>query len=466
MVNGSDVAIIGQRHTNRRGYWYQIGKWILRFRWYLIFGLGLVVLLFEGFELLEFTDGPPFSDPHVRVELLLYLLVIIIVALLAEIYVRLLRMHSQALDLLKLKHVLSQDLTKTNDWDEVCQKVCQELGEFGAFDEVLLSTYEKDSATYQVAASWRAGWLKRSFFQDLSPIQTQDCCDQDTEHTYNLKLCACSVDLSASYKVDVYCIPIHDHNVQVARLYFSLPSGVMLTKEVSDLLENIEDDIAIALTTTRLKQKQEEMKIAKSTAELKGVISQDLHDTIGQNLGYLRLKLDQFSRAEFHGDLAVVRPELESLRDLANASYEMVRDLLVAINPDPSMQLEKLLEYHAKLISDRTGICIEFLNHGQSRSLNPITIHHIYFIFREALNNIERHAQAQKVAVNMFWIDAGLQIKIMDNGKGFDPDQEPELGHYGLKIMSERASSLGGRLDLLSSADEGTHISLWIPLVA
>ena len=386
--------------------------------------------------------------------------IIILVALLAEIYVRLLRMHSHALKILKLKHTLSRDLTRSEDWNDVCEHICQKLGEFGPFDEVLLFAYENDSAAYQAAASWKTGALESNVAHDFSHMPADDCVHQNADHS------DCT---PAIHKLDLagaYCLPIYDRHAPVARLYFRLSPGGKLTKEISELLENAEDEIAIALTTTRLRQEHAEMMVAKATGELRSIISQDLHDTIGQNLCYMRMKLDQFSQPDISEDLASLKPELEFMRDLSNDSYELVRGLLVAMSSEPSTSLENLLEYHARLVSDRTGIRIMIFYHGQPCDLDPALIHHIYFIFREALTNIEKHSLAQNVTINVNWDKEELHIEISDNGIGFDPSSQPDLGHYGLTIMEERARALGGRLDLLSSADDGTHVSLWIPLAA
>jgi signal transduction histidine kinase len=466
MVKGDESTILSHRQIIQPGYLYRIGQQILRYRWYLIFGLGLFVLFFEGYELFEHPDAPPFTDPHIRLELLLYLSIIITVAFLTEVYVRLLKMHSQALDVLKLKHILSQDFTITKDWTEVCQQICKKLGELGAFDEVLLFTYEVNEGIYQAAASWKASAVGKSRSQDLSKMKLEECQHPGADHSNRLKACSCSNMVNALERVDGYCVPIHEGGKPVARLYFRLSSGVKLTRELSHLLENITDEIAVALTTTRLRQEQEEMKIAQSTEELRRIISHDLHDTIGQNLCYLRMKLDQFSGAEIQGELEMVKPELGNMRDLADESYELVRGVLVAVSPEPSVKLENLLEYHTRLVGERTGINIKVFNQGLPSDLHPQTVHHIYFIFREALNNIEKHAEAQVVFVNIIWSEEALQIKIVDDGKGFDATVQPDLGHYGLTFMKERASSVGGQLDLLSSMNEGTQVSLWIPLAA
>jgi signal transduction histidine kinase len=456
--------MINQGNIIQHRYLYRLGQQILRFRWYLFFGLGLFVLLFEGYEIFEHPESPPFTDPHVRFEILLYLSVIFTVAFLTEVYVRLLKMHSQALDVLKLKHILSQNFTFTKDWAEVCQQVTQKLGEYGPFEDVLLLVYDTVEGSYQSAASWKAGGAGKSSLHDLSTMKMGECHHRDAYDSNRLKACTCSNMISALDGTGGYCVPIHEGGKPVARLYFRLTPGVKLTRELSHLLENITDEIAVILTTTRLRQKQEEMKIAQSTEELRRIISHDLHDTIGQNLCYLRLKLDLFSQPDRQGELVLIKPELENMRDLANESYELVRGLLVAINPEPSVRLGNLLEYHARLVSERTGLDINVLNQGQPSDLHPETIHQIYFIFREALNNIEKHAHAQRVDVHIIWSEAALQIKIVDDGKGFDPSALPGLGHYGLTTMRERARSLGGRLELSSSIKEGTQVSLWFPL--
>lgn len=458
MINGDTIVLTGQDQVTYHGFLYRLGKLVLRFRWYLIIGLGVFVTLFEGFEFLEGPDASAFSDPHVRVELLIYMGIIILVALLAEIYVRLLRMHSHALKILKLKHALSRDLTRSEDWNDVCEHICQKLGEYGPFDEVLLFAYENDSAAYQAAASWKAGVLESNLAHDLSQMLTDDCVHQDVDHS------ACTPTIHELDLAGAYCLPIYDLHTPVARLYLRLSPGGKLTKEISDLLENAEDEIAIALTTARLRQEHDEMMVAKATGELRSIISQDLHDTIGQNLCYIRMKLDQFSQPDISDDLASLKPELEFMRDLSNDSYELVRGLLVAMSSEPSSSLENLLEYHARLVSDRTGIRIMIFYHGQPCDLDPTLVHHIYFIFREALTNIEKHSGAQIVTINVNWDKEELQIEISDNGIGFDPSIQPDLGHYGLTIMGERARALGGRLDLLSSAEDGTHVSLWLPL--
>ena len=89
-------------------------------------------------------------------------------------------------------------------------------------------------------------------------------------------------------------------------------------------------------------------------------------------------------------------------------------------------------------------------------------------IFRqvaEALGNVERHSQATQVAVSLKVVDGGIDVVIIDNGRGFSVAEKSNLpGHLGLQALKERALMAGGRYKIDSRPGEGTRIEFWIPL--
>ncbi len=93
----------------------------------------------------------------------------------------------------------------------------------------------------------------------------------------------------------------------------------------------------------------------------------------------------------------------------------------------------------------------------------PADVHiAIYRIAQEALNNVVKHAQAQKVEVSLECrSDPGLcaQLRIHDDGCGFDPT-DVSADHMGLGIMRERAKSIGATLQVESEAGQGCLVSL------
>lgn len=87
----------------------------------------------------------------------------------------------------------------------------------------------------------------------------------------------------------------------------------------------------------------------------------------------------------------------------------------------------------------------------------------LFLIAREALANAARHSDASKVDVVLKKSDGLVNLRVIDNGLGFDPTCAEGKG-MGLNSMRERASNLGGSLVLESAPGRGTQVTAWIPL--
>ena len=86
----------------------------------------------------------------------------------------------------------------------------------------------------------------------------------------------------------------------------------------------------------------------------------------------------------------------------------------------------------------------------------------LYRIAQEALHNSVKHARATTVEVRLCVLATGIMLEVIDNGVGFDPEQSFP-GHLGLQSMSERATHLGGTLEITSAPGQRTHIRAVIP---
>jgi NarL family two-component system sensor histidine kinase YdfH len=90
---------------------------------------------------------------------------------------------------------------------------------------------------------------------------------------------------------------------------------------------------------------------------------------------------------------------------------------------------------------------------------------HIYRTVTEGLGNIARHAQANQAGVEISHADNHLNLRIWDDGAGFNPDEEMiHSGHYGLLGIRERARLAGGAFSIDSSPGKGTRIDLSLPI--
>jgi two-component system nitrate/nitrite sensor histidine kinase NarX len=76
---------------------------------------------------------------------------------------------------------------------------------------------------------------------------------------------------------------------------------------------------------------------------------------------------------------------------------------------------------------------------------------------QEALTNIARHAHARRARLCLRWLRSGLDLRIEDDGRGFDPSSVP-AGHLGVGIMRERAEGIGAALKVDSAVGRGTRV--------
>ena len=90
----------------------------------------------------------------------------------------------------------------------------------------------------------------------------------------------------------------------------------------------------------------------------------------------------------------------------------------------------------------------------------------LYRVAQEALNNVLKHSNAHQIAIHLHQEHEMVTLEIVDNGKGFDPNNGKETSGLGLKLIRDRVEMLGGFYDLDSSEGQGCRVSLTIPIVS
>ena len=133
------------------------------------------------------------------------------------------------------------------------------------------------------------------------------------------------------------------------------------------------------------------------------------------------------------------------------------------LQSNDSSDLFRIFSRYAEQIEERSAMQVEFSNNGDPRPLSSKRMRQLFYIFREALTNIEKHAQASRVSISIGWDKDCLLLAVSDNGKGFDPFDIQYGGHYGLKFMRERAELLNGSMNIHSAADSGTRLMIRVP---
>ncbi len=221
-----------------------------------------------------------------------------------------------------------------------------------------------------------------------------------------------------------------------------------------------------------VKQKQAEKEIAERNQKEKILtetihtmqldIARDLHDTVGQNISFLRMKLDYLAgkKSIKKADMQV---EIQGMTKAANESYDLMRGTLAVLQSGDSADLFRIFSRYAEQIEERSAFKVDFSIQGAVRSLSAKRMRQLFYVFREALNNIEKHACATLVSIRIIWNDTHLIFAVSDNGHGFDISNIPYSSHYGLKFMRDRVELLNGSMEIRSAIGAGTNIVMQVP---
>jgi signal transduction histidine kinase len=200
-------------------------------------------------------------------------------------------------------------------------------------------------------------------------------------------------------------------------------------------------------------------------------IARDLHDTLLQSFQGLLLRFDVAT------NLLPERPDearkrLKSAIDQAEVAIIEGRDAVqglrssTVLTNDLALAISALGEELATGESNPNHAVFHVAVEGTSRDLHPISRDEIFRIAGEAMRNAFKHAQAQRIEVEIQYHDRHFRLSVRDDGKGMDckfVNEGGRVGHYGLRGMHERAKLLGGELTVRSQLDSGTEVKLSLP---
>jgi signal transduction histidine kinase len=162
-------------------------------------------------------------------------------------------------------------------------------------------------------------------------------------------------------------------------------------------------------------------------------------------------------------DLTAARTHLSQLRELQREALAEMRALIFELRPGNLEQegLMRALRTHTAALQGRIGLPVVVESSLDERL--PLAIEEVlYRIAQEALHNVIKHAGARQVRVEVGRSGAGVQLRVEDDGKGFDPQLVPD-GHLGLAGMRARAERIGAQFSCRSEPGGGTTIEVIVP---
>ncbi len=225
----------------------------------------------------------------------------------------------------------------------------------------------------------------------------------------------------------------------------------------------------ISTDITELKKAQEQLRLLSGSImagqeKERAAIARELHDELGQVLTALRMDAVWLSE-RLKGQEAQAAARALTMCDLIDQTIDEVRALATRLRPGvlDDFGLIDALDWYSKYFSQRTGIsCI--YKHFNMSQVDDLVATAAYRITQEALTNVARHAFATQVKIHLQVRGGVLTLSVADNGRGFDPQKLSQSDCLGLAGMRERASLLGGRLELESKAGKGTRVYFRLPL--
>jgi signal transduction histidine kinase len=272
------------------------------------------------------------------------------------------------------------------------------------------------------------------------------------------------------------CVPLQVGNQIIGVVNIETTELNAYTGADQRVLETVAAQIAIAIQNARLFEQVQagRERLQLLSQQLVDVqeaerrhIARELHDEIGQTLTAVKINLQAMQRLF---DPSTLTTALADSMDIVEDAIQQVRNLSLDLRPSmlDDLGLVATLRWYLDRQAKRAGFTAQFTANPADMQL-PSNLETVCFrLVQEALTNVLRHAQAQRVQVNLQQHETELQLCIRDDGIGFEMEKVLERTTYGTGLgllgMQERVTLLGGRLDIDSSPGQGVEIRVYLPI--
>jgi signal transduction histidine kinase len=239
--------------------------------------------------------------------------------------------------------------------------------------------------------------------------------------------------------------------------------GPSFAVEDSFSLQRLGDQTVIALEHALMAARLQSLAITEERSRL----AREMHDGLAQILGYLSLEVQTLGILAQQNDRQQLIERLTKARAEIAEAHAEVRENILSLRTTLAgdIGLVPALQQYVDGFGEQTGIGIMVVNgvKGEPR-ISPLAETHLVRIVQEALTNVRKHAHARHVSVELKAPNGHLAVIISDDGVGFAG--QPRDDHLGLRIMHERANSVGGTVAVRSRPGGGTEVHVSIPLVS
>ena len=194
-------------------------------------------------------------------------------------------------------------------------------------------------------------------------------------------------------------------------------------------------------------------------------IARELHDSVSQQLFAATMMISTVNEMSQEIELPpTLQKQFSLIEQVIGKAQTEMRALLLHLRPVELANKSLAQGIEGLLIELETKVPMDIRWHLDKTSLESGIEDHLFRICQEAISNTLRHAQAKILEVYLSQNRDSVHLKILDDGKGFNPDQVQQNGQYGLMNIRERVASMGGNCRIISHKDQGTIIDIAIPI--
>ena len=264
-------------------------------------------------------------------------------------------------------------------------------------------------------------------------------------------------------------------NVVITALRDNEGNAIGFAKVTRDFTERMQAQRALQKSQQKLQDSEKSLRrlshhLLRTQDEERRRIGRDLHDSLGQYLTVLKMKVDSLGSAAAlnHAGNA---DELKECAQLIAEAITEVRTISYLLYPPmlEEMGLSSAIPWYLEGFTKRSGIQTTFEISPEFRRLPAEVEVALFRVLQESLTNVHRHSGSPTANIRLS-VNGSVILEVRDQGKGaqlsdFDQSEQDWTGALGVGVrgMSERMRQLGGKLEL-SSTPEGTTVTAMVPI--
>jgi signal transduction histidine kinase len=271
----------------------------------------------------------------------------------------------------------------------------------------------------------------------------------------------------------ILCVPLiaKGRVIGVLQVLYKEP-GKYFTPDDQEILTTFAAQSAVAIENARLYEslREERDRIIAIEEDVRRRLARDLHDGPAQMLAAIIMSANFVKQAIAHESVEHAVAELDEMLPVAEKALRQVRTLLFDLRPVilETQGLVPALESYAQRLRDTEGLNVVFNTEGEFGRLSHNAEVAVFSIVQEAITNAKKHAHASRIDIDVTPGDGELVVVIRDDGAGFNVEDVSasydERGSLGLLNMQERAERVEGSLSVSSQPEQGTAVTMRLPI--